>query len=268
MYKNNIICTIVRLKKFQSDAVILEQNAKDMMLTFERTEKELNQRNSQAESKFSKEQRTLQRRLADVEDVSKTYEERCKMLSHDLHTKQRILVTLQDELTTSNERLSKTKEENDRLFKQLEEYQESNNNIHVHNNNNKINNVDSLTDLININLDVDIDELETNELKEYCLDLRGRFEKAVIEIRAVKRQLRESYEKCDILDLQIYSLQNGMEIAKQDSQSEITLLVTRLEHLTSKLSAAEKQLRIKSRNESKEKRRSLSLKGKFWNIFD
>jgi chromosome segregation ATPase len=244
-----------RLKKFQAEAVIQEKKATEMMIAFERTERELNQRNSQAEMKFTKEQRALQRRLSETEDLAATYEEKSAALTRDLQTKQRILSNLQEELASTNERLARTRDENDRLFKRVQELEgrtgSNRRNIRV----------DSLTDLTNVDLDADIDEMGQNELKEYCLDLRGRFEKAVLEIRAIKRELREAHEKCDSLELANYSVQNNMEMAKQESQAEINLLVSRLEHLTLKLNAAEKQIRSKSKSESRDKRRSLSLKG-------
>lgn len=246
-----------RLKKFQAEAVIQEKKATEMMVAFERTERELNQRNSQAEMKFTKEQRALQRRLSETEDLAATYEEKSAALTRDLQTKQRILSNLQEELASTNERLARTRDENDRLFKRVQELEgrtgSNRRNIRV----------DSLTDLTNVDLDADIDEMGQNELKEYCLDLRGRFEKAVLEIRAIKRELREAHEKCDSLELANYSVQNNMEMAKQESQAEINLLVSRLEHLTLKLNAAEKQIRSKSKSESRDKRRSLSLKGEW-----
>lgn len=244
------------MKKFQAEAVIQEKKAKDMMAAFERTEHELNQRNSQAELKFTKDQRSLQRRLTDSESLANTYEERCNILTRELQTKQRMLTNLQDEVDGINERFARAKEENDRLYKRLQEVEgrswNSKRNIRW----------DSLTDLTNIDLEIDIDDLGQNEVKEYCLDLRGRFEKAVLEIRAVKRELREAHEKCDSLELSNYGVENKLEMVKQESQAEISLLVSRLEHLTTKLNAAEKQLRTKSKSDSKDKRRSLSLKGK------
>ncbi|RZC41451.1 outspread, partial [Asbolus verrucosus] len=240
---------IARLKKFQAEAVIQEKKAKEMMLTFERTERELNQRNSQAELKFTKEQRSLQRRLLEAENLAKTYEDRCDSFTRELQTKQRILTNLQDEVASIGERFARSREENDLLFKRVQELEGR-----TCSNKHSIR-VDSLADLMNIDLDVDIEELGQDELKEYCLDLRGRFEKAVLEIRAVKRELRDSHEKCDNLELTNYSIQNNMEITKQESQAEINLLVSRLEHLTTKLNAAEKQIRSKLKNESRDKRR-------------
>ncbi|KAJ3653387.1 hypothetical protein Zmor_012641 [Zophobas morio] len=245
---------IARLKKFQAEAVAQEKKAKDTMLAFERTERELNQRNSQAELKFAKEQRSLQRRLQEVEDLAASYDEKCGSLTRELQSKQRLVSSLQEELAGTSERLARSREENDRLFRRVQEMEGRPGKRSIR--------CDSLTDLTNIDLDADIDELGQNELKEYCLDLRGRFEKAVLEIRAVKRELRDAHEKCDHLELANYSALNNLEMAKQESQAEISLLVSRLEHLTQKLNAAEKQIRSKAKSESRDKRRSLSLKGR------
>lgn len=227
-----------------------------MLSNFERNEIELNQKNSQIEVKFLKEQRALQRRLLEAEESSRTLEEKCNILSKELQTKQRIITDLKDELSSSNERIILEKEENDTLYKRIQElegrYCFKNSKFHV----------DTLTELTNINLDLDIDDLNRNELKEYCLDLKCRFEKAIMEIKAVKRALKESHDDCDKLEIANYSLNSSVKIMKEEHQAEINLLVARLDHLTSKLTAAERQLKIKAKTESKEKRRSISLKGK------
>lgn len=244
-----------RLKKFQSDAVIREKKTKEMLSNLEQNEIELNQRNSQIEVKFLKEQRALQRRLSEAEESSRTLEEKCNILSKELQSKQRIITDLKDELGSSNERMISEKEQNDRLYKRIQELESrfctKSNKLHV----------DSLTELTNINLDLDIDDLNQNELKEYCLDLKCRFEKAVLEIRAVKKALKESQEACDRLELANYGLNDNIKSITEENRAEVSLLVARLDDLTAKLAATEKQLKIKAKTESREKRRSLSLKG-------
>lgn len=246
----------LRLKKFQSEAAIREKKAKEMLANLEKTEVELNQRNSQMELKFLKEQRALQRRLAEAEESGRTHEEKCNLLTKELQTKQRILVNLQDELNSSNDRLTKQREENDRLFKKIQELEGK------YCFRNKTFKADSITELTNIDLDLNLEDLNENDLREYCLDLKCRFERAIMEIRAVKRALRESEQNCDKFELSNYSLQNSINIMNKEHQAEIALLVQRLEHLTSKLTTAERQLKIRAKIESKDKRRSLSLKGK------
>lgn len=244
------------MKKLQSDAAIREKRTNDILLNYERTEKELNQRNTQTEMKYLKEQRSLQRKLAETEQLSHTYEEKCNILTRELQTKQRLITNLQDELTSTNERLLRNRQDNDRLYKRVQElegrYSLRQNSIRM---------VDSLTDLTNIDLDLDIDELGQNELKEYCLDLKCRFEKAILEIRAVKRELRDSHEINDQLELTCYSLQDNIKKIQLEHNSEMNLLIARIDHLTSKLSYSEKQLKMKLKSDSKDKRRSLSLKG-------
>ncbi|CAH0558226.1 unnamed protein product [Brassicogethes aeneus] len=243
---------IARLKKVQSEAMSREKKSKeDLLATLDRTEKDLNQRNFDAELKFLKEQRSTQRRLSEAEEAVRINEEKCSSLNRELQGKQRVVLNLQEELEIANERLARTRQDNDRLYKKIQEIEGR---ITYHQNYT----VDSLTDLTNIDLDVDLAEMGQDLLKEYCLDLKCRFEKAVIEIRAVKRELREAYEKSDALELDNYGLVNRIEILSTEHQAEVNLLVARLDHLTAKLGTAEKQLRVKS----KDKRRSLSLKGR------
>lgn len=210
-----------------------------MLQTLEQTERELNQMNSQMEVKYLRDQKILQRRLTDAEETLRNSAEKCNALTRELQAKQLTTLNLQEELARAN-----AKDEPDsRSYKSRSR-------------------IDSLTDLTNVDLDVDLENLTQNELIEHCLDLRSRFEKAVLEIRTVKRELRESFSKYDGLELKNFGLQRGLEMAKKESQAENALMVARIDHLTTKLAAAEKQLRSKSRQEAKDKRRSLSLKGK------
>ncbi|VEN49846.1 unnamed protein product [Callosobruchus maculatus] len=247
---------IARLKEFQSDAAIREKKAKEMLSNLEKNEMELNQRNSQIELNFLKEQRALQRRLSEAEEAARTNEEKCTILTRELQTKQRILLNLQEELSMSNERLSRVTEENNRLYKKVQELEGR------YCFKNKHFKADSITELTNINLDLDIDELNANELKEYCLDLKYRFERAIVEIQAVKRALRESEESCDKMEIANYGLAHHIGTVNEEHAAEVRLLVQRLENLTAKLAAAERQLKTKGKGDAKDKRRSLSLRGR------
>lgn len=130
----------------------------------------------------------------------------------------------------------------------------------------KIKRMDSLNDLANIDLEKDLESLGHNELIEQCLDLRSRFEKAVIEIRAIKKDLRDSHAKFDELELQNLNLAGNLETAKKEADAHSALMVCRVQDLTTKLATAEKQARsLKSKlQDSREKRRSLSLKGMWY----
>lgn len=232
---------INRLKKLQSESLLRERNAQDMLCLLEESEK----KNTQLETKFLREQKRLQKQLTEMETFVKNTEDKCVLLTKELQNKQLLLLNLKEELRNANETITKDNEKINNLQKQLTTTQ----------------NYGSLTNLTNIDLDLDLETLTHKELIEYCLDLKSRFEKAIIEIRAVKRELKESYVKCDDLELKNFGLWKRMEGQVKETEAEKALLVARIDHLTSKLTAVEKQVRSKARQEAKDKRRSLSLKG-------
>lgn len=223
-------------------------------------EKELTQKLNNLEEKYAREEKIWQRNIAEVEKSCTESENKCTSLSRDVQTKQRIIASLQEELKCAKERLSKNRQENDRLYKKLQEM-ESKTSL-------RIKRIDSLSDLTNIDLEIDLDSLGHNELIEQCLDLKTRFEKAVIEIRAIKRELRDSHVKYDNLELQNATLKKNLEVVEEEAQAHASLMANRVQDLTTKLATAEKQARnLKSKlQDSREKRRSLSLKGKLLSI--
>lgn len=79
-------------------------------------------------------------------------------------------------------------------------------------------------------------------LVEEYEDLRGRFEKAVAEIHAMKRELRESYALYDDLELAMITLRQDGKRREDASDAQSALMAARVEDLTQKLSAAEKQV--------------------------
>lgn len=235
-----------RLKKIEAESLTHEVKANELLHSLQQTERELNQK----EMKYLRDQKDLQQKLADAEETIRHTEEHCDSLTRELQTKQACISSLQEELSQATENLAKECAGNQQLYNRLQNLEDrsfSKSKIHI----------SSLTDLTNINLDVDLDTLNQDELLEHCLDLRGRFEKAVLEIRAIKRELRQSYAKYDALELKNLSLQRDLESVKYEAQTEHAQMVARIDHLTSKLASAEKQIRSKSKE-----RRSLSLKGK------
>lgn len=73
-------------------------------------------------------------------------------------------------------------------------------------------------------------------------DLRGRFEKAVAEIRAMKRELRESHALYDDLELTLITLRQDGKRREEACDAQAALMAARVEDLTLKLTAAEKQV--------------------------
>lgn len=228
---------INRLKKLHSESLMRERNAKDVLCLLEESEK----KNTQLETKYLR----AQKQLAEMEAFTKTTEDKYNLLTKELQNKQLLLLNLKEELRNANETITKDTETISHLQKQLK----------------PLVNYGTLTNLTNINLDLDLDTLTPSELIEYCLDLKTRFEKAIQEIRAVKRELKESYGKRDDLELRNVVVQQRLEERVMEMEAEKVLLVARIDHLTSRLTAVEKQARSKARQEAKDKRRSLSLKG-------
>lgn len=102
-------------------------------------------------------------------------------------------------------------------------------------------------------------------MEEYD-ELRSRFEKAVMEIRAMRKELREAHATQDVLELEIFAHKQNTASVSENNQAQIQLMAARIQDLTNKLAASEKQVRTLKQKltkvETRDKRRSLSLKGR------
>lgn len=244
------------MKKAHNESITREKQIQEMLQLSEKNESELNKKLQENEERLIKEQRALQKELGETEKQAKENRELTISLKKELLTKQRILSSFQDELNSCTERLTRSRQENERLYKKIQELDGKSSF--------RTKRIDSLTDLTNIDLEIDLDNLTQNELVEQCIDLRSRFEKAIIEIRAVKRELRDSHIKYDSLELENVGFKRNLEIMEEDAQSHAILMANRVQDLTNKLAVAERQARsLKAKlQDSREKRRSLSLKGR------
>ncbi|XP_018320497.1 protein outspread isoform X2 [Agrilus planipennis] len=252
----NLENQLERLKKVHSECLTREKQTHDLLLMFEKTEQELYQRIKQVEEEHCKEQESLEQRLSEAKEAAQYAEDKCSSLTTDLKNKQYLVRTLQDELENLNERLLKNHEENSSLSKRLQHFEVGKTE--------RISRANSLTDLTCINLDINLESLDQNDLIEQYLDLKSRFEKAVAEIKALKRELREANTKYDDIEFQNVNLRKSLENAQKEAESNAVFMAMRVQDLTNKLLAAEKQARtLKTKlQDSREKRRSLSLKGK------
>lgn len=244
-----------RCKKIQSESLAREQQAKETVEKLEKSEMDLNLKVKQMDDKHNREQKILRGRVAETEEFAKKMEEKYLLLAGELQAKQEVISNLQRELDCLNEKYSKNREENDRLYKKIQELE-----YKPH----ERKRLNSLTDLIDINVEINFENLDHAALVEQCLDLRSRLETAVVEIKAMKKELRESHVKYDRLELEAMGLKNNIEIVEQETLAHSALMADRVQDLTVKLATAEKQARsLKSKlQDSREKRRSLSLKGK------
>lgn len=102
-------------------------------------------------------------------------------------------------------------------------------------------------------------------MEEYD-ELRSRFEKAILEIRAMRKELREAHAMQDALELEIFAHKQDAASVSETNQAQAQLMAARIQDLTNKLAASEKQVRTLKQKlmkaETRDKRRSLSLKGR------
>ncbi|XP_075221096.1 myosin phosphatase Rho interacting protein outspread isoform X3 [Lycorma delicatula] len=196
-------------------------------------------------------------------ELSECNSELCR-LQQELARSDELIHHLRDELAAVSERLTNGIEENDALYRRIRELEGRA--VPMSSMREKARSVDSLSDLTNIDLDLDLQQLDKDRVVEEYEDLRARFEKAVAEIRAMKRELRESQAQTDCLELSLIHARQDLKCRTQAADAQQALMAARIQDLALKLSAAEKQIRTLkqklSKSETREKRRSLSLKGR------
>lgn len=72
-----------------------------------------------------------------------------------------------------------------------------------------------------------------------------RFEKAVQEIRVMKKELRESHVQNDCLEISLINARQDLKCKQLTYESQANLMAARIQDLTNKLSNAEKQVSCK-----------------------
>lgn len=175
---------------------------------------------------------------------------------------------LRGTLTDVSDRLARGIEENESLYRRVRELEGRSVPINVSIRDSRARSLDSLSDLTNIDLDLDTENMDKERLvflqkklifthiilrtiflfarviEEYE-DLRCRFEKAVQEIRAMKRELRESNIQTDCLELELINARQDLQIRQQTYEAQASMMAARIQDLTTKLTAADKQVRKK-----------------------
>ncbi|XP_063606513.1 uncharacterized protein LOC134781288 isoform X18 [Penaeus indicus] len=126
--------------------------------------------------------------------------------------------------------------------------------------------IESITDLTNFDLTQDPEELDKEQLVDQFTELQLRFEKAVNEIKALKKEIRDIQNQHDDIELSNLKLRQDLKGSEGDFNSQLNLMTCRIQDLTNKLTASEKQVRLLkqkiSRAESRDRRRTQSLKGR------
>ncbi|XP_069940120.1 protein outspread-like isoform X17 [Cherax quadricarinatus] len=126
--------------------------------------------------------------------------------------------------------------------------------------------INSISDLTNFDFTLEPEELDKEQLVDEYNELRLRFEKAVNEIKALKREIREVQNQQDEMELSNLKLKQDLKGSEGDFNSQLSLMTCRIQDLTNKLTNSEKQVRLLkqkiSRAESRDRRRTQSLKGR------
>lgn len=261
---------LARLRKLKADAALREKKMEELVITLQKKEEELSVRTKEAENldaikqMYNQDKTMWENKLTETQNFLKESTEHCELLTSQLTTAQDTIKQLQKELSELNERLLKSVKENDNLYKRIRDLEGK---INAESpTREKRKSIGSLGDLSNINQDLNLESLEKNRLIEEYTELRNRFLMAIQEIKAMKRELRESHNMYDELEVTNMKLRNEMKLREQCSRSEIDLMAARILDLTQKLTASDKQVRTLKhkiqKTESREKRRSLSLKGR------
>ncbi|XP_046820645.1 protein outspread isoform X3 [Vespa crabro] len=255
-----------RLRQQKAEAVIREKQVEELLGTIQRTEQQRNKDLDDLEKLkkvYTREKEILECKLLETEAILRETSERCEMLTNELTSSHRNVQRLQEEVQALGERLSQGIEENERLYNRVRELEERGG---LPGSRERGRSFDSLSDLTNIDLDMDLNMLDKERVVEEYEELRVRFEKAISEIRAMRKELREAHSTQDALELEIFAYKQDAIGVSETNQAQVQLMAARIQDLTNKLAASEKQVRTLKQKltkaETRDKRRSLSLKGR------
>lgn len=257
---------LTRLRKMKAESMIRENRMDELLTSLETTKQQLHERTKELEDADSfkllhtKDKEWWDLKMKEKEMIAKEALDKYEYLRKELISKDLDCASLQEELSCLNNRLTRGIEENDYLYKRLQDFEGKGSLMKDH----PINSFGSLSDLANIDLDLDFSTINKEGLMDQYDNLKLRFEKAVQEIRAMKKELRDSHIKYDDLELANITLKQDVKRVEEENEAQNGLMAARVQDLTLKLTASEKQVRnLKSKlQDSREKRRSLSLKGR------
>ncbi|XP_066599345.1 protein outspread isoform X3 [Prorops nasuta] len=255
-----------RLRQEKAEASIREKQVEELLNTIQRTEQQRSKDLDDLEKMkklYNRDKEMLECKLMETEAILRETAERCEMLSNELSDSHGNVEHLQLEVASLSDRLSQGIEENDRLYSRIREL-EGKSSLSVSRDRGR--SFDSLSDLTNIDLDRDLSTLDKERIMDEYDELRSRFEKAVLEIRAMRKELREANARQDALELEIIAHKQDAAGVNETNQAQVQLMAARIQDLTSKLGISEKQARTLKQKltkaETRDKRRSLSLKGR------
>lgn len=261
---------LARLRNLKTEATLKEKKMEELVTTLQKKEDELLLRTKEAENidaikhLYNQDKNMWESKLTETQNFLKESTQQCELLTRQLTSAQDTIQQLQRELSDLNEKLIKSARDNDNLYARIRDLEGRI--VAESPTKEKRKSIGSFGDLCNLNQELNLESLEKSRLIEEYVELRTRFLKAIQEIKAMKKELRESHNVYDELEITNMKLRNEMKLREQCSRSEIDLMAARILDLTQKLTASDKQVRTLKhkiqKSESREKRRSLSLKGR------
>lgn len=233
------------IKILRADAQDREAKMSELLLTLRRTEFELSTRKREAED-------VRESISVKLEEATRNAQQVIKRLTAELENSRDIIKDLEDQLGGIAE--------NEALYNQLQQMSPAPSLSDL--GRSKMKRMDSFSDLASLS-DIDPYCLDKEVLIEEYTDLKSRFEKAISELKIMKKELKEAHNMYDMMELQYSSLKMQLEQQKAEEQNQSQMFSARIQDLTSKYSASEKNIRnLKQKLLRTEKRRTLSLKGR------
>uniref|UniRef100_A0A182J989 PH domain-containing protein n=1 Tax=Anopheles atroparvus TaxID=41427 RepID=A0A182J989_ANOAO len=230
-----------------------EARMSELLTTLERTEQELTRKRELEENREKLMMQLQESRAAGQEIID------------------RITIELNKSRETTKdleERLARGIEENESLYRKLRECGIASPSssmgclMVVQKRNGAMKRMDSFSDLTCLS-EIDPAQLDKDMLADEYRELRARFEKAVSELKAMKRELKDAHGLYDDLEIAYATLQKVLDRQVEQHSAQSRMMADRIQDMTNKYTAAEKQVRLlKQKAIRSEKRRSLSLKGK------
>ncbi|XP_058820284.1 protein outspread isoform X2 [Topomyia yanbarensis] len=227
-----------------------EARMSELLATLERTEHELTRKRESEENR--------EKLMMQLDESRNSAQEIIDRITVELDKSREMIKELED-------RLARGIEENESLYKKIRDFGISSPASSICSLNTKMGKMkrmDSFSDLTSLN-EVDPNSLDKDMLTDEYHELRARFEKAVSELKAMKRELKESHKMFDDLEISYVRIKKEIDRQQKEHEAQSRMMADRIQDMTNKYTNAEKQVRmLRQKLVRNEKRRSLSLKGK------
>ncbi|XP_011502573.1 PREDICTED: protein outspread [Ceratosolen solmsi marchali] len=261
LHAENKIC---KLRQHKTETLFREKQINELLRaiqTVEQQKKKYMDDLDKMKKLYNHDKKLIECKFFENEKILQETTQRCQILTNELSSSHVTQEQLQIEATALSDRLAQGIEENERLYIRVRELEGKN---CFSSSRERGRSFDSLSDLTHIDLDINLNALDKERLMDEYEELRSRFEKAILEIRAMRKELREAHALQDAFELQTFVYRQEANRSNESNQAQIHLMAARIQDLTNKLTTNEKHMRTLkqklSRVETRDKRKSLSLK--------